>query len=816
MQTLFQDIRYSLRMLAKRPGFTAVAVITLALGIGANTAIFSLVNTVLLRPFPVAHPDELYSLSVTGKNDAMLAFSYPEYVDFRDRNDVLAGLFAARISPMSLSRGGNNERLWGYLVSGNYFEVLGVSAVQGRTFTADDDRARLASPVAVLSYGCWTRRFGADTGIVGQDVLINGHSFKIIGVTPEGFTGTEMIYTPEIWVPMMMQEWIEPGNGWLDRRRSGVIFATGRLAPNVLAQQAEASLNVLAAQLGKEYPDTDEGQTIQLMPPGFILPAIRGAFVSFTAILMATVGLVLLIACANLAGLLLARATERRREIAIRLAIGASRIRLVRQLLTESAVLALMGGALGLLLAVWIIDLVVAFKPPLDVPITIELGLDWRVLVFSLFVSLITGIVFGLVPALQATKPDLVPALRDSSSQTGARRSRLRSSLVVAQIALSLVLLIAAGLVLRALGRVQTMNPGFTVENGLVMSFDIGLQGYDQTRGQEFYRQVIERVERVPGVRSASLADLFPLSLNYSSNGVYIEEQAPVRGSDVPQAMVASVGLKYFTTMGIPILAGRDFSESDTDKSPRVVVVNEAFAHHFFSQAGSLEEVIGKRLSFRSSEGPFIQIAGIARDGKYWSIGEKPTPFIYSPLNQSYSPNATMLVRTTGDPKALAAAIRGTIAELDATLPVFDVKTFAEHLSFSLFPARVAATLLVSFGGLALLLAAVGTYGVAAYSVSQRTREIGIRMALGAARGDILKLMLSHGLKLASIGLVIGLAVAFSLTRLMETVLYGVSATDAVTFVSISVLLEGVVLAASFIPARRALAVDPMVALRYE
>jgi len=280
--------------------------------------------------------------------------------------------------------------------------------------------------------------------------------------------------------------------------------------------------------------------------------------------------------------------------------------------------------------------------------------------------------------------------------------------------------------------------------------------------------------------------------------------------------MVASVGLKYFTTMGIPILAGRDFSESDTDKSPRVVVVNEAFAHHFFSQAGSLEEVIGKRLSFRSSEGPFIQIAGIARDGKYWSIGEKPTPFIYSPLNQSYSPNATMLVRTTGDPKALAAAIRGTIAELDATLPVFDVKTFAEHLSFSLFPARVAATLLVSFGGLALLLAAVGTYGVAAYSVSQRTREIGIRMALGAARGDILKLMLSHGLKLASIGLVIGLAVAFSFTRLMETVLYGVSATDAVTFVSISVLLEGVVLAASFIPARRALAVDPMVALRYE
>src|SRR5205085_2673603 len=341
--------------------------------------------------------------------------------------DALAGIFATRIAPMSLSRNGNNERVWGYLVSGNYFEVLGVNAIQGRTFTMDDDRARLAAPVAVLSYGCWQRRFGADPAAVGQDVLINGHSFKVIGITPEGFSGTEMIYTPEIWVPMMMQEWVEPGNASLDRRAAHNIFVTGRLKPGVTPKQAEASLNVLAAQLGKEYPDTNEGVTIQLMPPGFILPSIRGAFVSFTAILMATVTLVLLIACTNLASQLLARATERRREIAIRLAIGAGRARLVRQLLTESALLALMGGALGLLLAIWIINLVVAFKPPLDVPVSIGLHVDWRVLVFSLLVSLITGIVFGLVPALQATNPDLVPALKDATLQTGARRSRLRS-----------------------------------------------------------------------------------------------------------------------------------------------------------------------------------------------------------------------------------------------------------------------------------------------------------------------------------------------------------------------------------------------------
>ncbi|HJQ25191.1 MAG TPA: ABC transporter permease [Blastocatellia bacterium] len=816
MQTLLQDMRYSMRLLAKRPGFTLVAIITLALGIGANTAIFSLVNTVLLRPFPVVRPGELYALSAIGQNDAILAFSYPEYVDFRDRNDVFTGLFATRIAPMSLSRDGNNERVWGYLTSGNYFEVLGVHAALGRTFTPDDDRTRLGSPVAVVSYGCWQRRFGGDPNTVGQDVLINGRPFKIIGVMPEGFSGTEMIYTPEIWAPMMMQEWVEPGNKWLDSRDTHNIFATGRLKPGVTPRQAEDSLNILAAQLGREYPNSDEGVTIQLMPPGFIIPKIRGAFISFTTILMATVVLVLAVACANLAGLLLARASSRRREIAIRLAMGASRWRLIRQLLTESALLALMGGAVGLVLAVWIINLVIAFKPPLDAPINIGLYVDWRVLAFSLLVSLMTGIVFGLVPALQATNPDLVPALKEATLQTGARRSLLRSALVVVQIALSLVLLIAAGLVLRSLGHVQTMNPGFEVANGLKMSFDIGLQGYDRAHGQQFYRQVIERVESVPGVRSATLTGLFPLSVDYSANAIFIEGQPPVRGAEVPNAMVASVAPKYCETMGIPILAGRDFNDGDTDKTTKVAVVNEAFAHRFFPEAHSLDEVIGKRFSFESLQGPFIQIAGVTRDGKYWSIGEAPQPFVYSPVAQYYVSSITLVVRTTSDPQALAGAIRGKVAELDATLPVYDVKTFAEHLSFSLFPVRIVAILLASFGGLALLLAGVGIYGVTAYSVSQRTREIGIRMALGAQRGDILKLMLSHGLKLAGVGLGIGLAAAFALTRLMAAVLYGVSATDAITFVGISLLLAGVALGACFVPARRATRVDPMVALRYE
>src|SRR5438128_3331727 len=494
------------------------------------------------------------------------------------------------------------------MVSGNYFDVLGVSAVQGRTITPDDDRAKLGSPVAVLSYSCWQRRFGGEPDVVGQDVLINGHSFKIIGIAPKGFKGIEMIFTPEVWLPMMMQEWIEPGNPWLDRRRTHNIFATGRLKPGMSPSQAEASLNVLAAALGKEYPESNEGATIRLIPPGFIIPTIRGAFVSITGILMSVVALVLLIASTNLASLLLARATERRREIAVRLAMGASRARLIRQLLTESALLALVGGALGLLLAIWVIDLVVTLKPPLDVPVTLELHVDWRVLAFSLLVSLSAGIVFGLMPALQATNPDLVSALKEASTKSSARRSRLRSGLVVAQMALSLVLLIAAGLVLRALGHLQDMNPGFEVAGGLQMSFDLGLQGYDQTRGQQFYRQLIERVESIPGVRSASLTDLFPLSVNYSSNGIYIEGTELVRGVDMPNAMVTSIGLNYFATMGIPLLAGRDFSDRDTDKSTRVAVVNEAFAHRFYPEKHSLDEVIGKRFSFGRTEGPFIQI----------------------------------------------------------------------------------------------------------------------------------------------------------------------------------------------------------------
>ncbi|HEV3469184.1 MAG TPA: ABC transporter permease [Pyrinomonadaceae bacterium] len=817
MGTLLKDIRFALRRLLKSPGFLLTAVASLALGVGANTAIFSLVNTALLRPLPAHRPERLYSLAVSGAGGSMLAFSYPAYRDYRDRSgEVLSGLFATRLAPMSLSRGGDNQRLWGYLVTGNYFDVLGVAAERGRTFTPEEDAAPLTHPVAVISHACWRHRFGSDPDVVGREITLNGRAFRVVGVAPEGFKGTEVVYTPEIWVPMMMQEWVEPGNAWLERRTTQNIFATGRLRDGVSPEQAEAALNLLAAQLGREHPETDEGQKITLMPPGFIVPQLRGAVLSFAAVLMGVVGLVLLLACVNLANLLLARAQGRRREIAICLAMGAGRFRLVRQLLTESAVLALAGGAVGLLLAVWILDLVAAFKPPIDIPVWIDLAVDWRVMLFALGASLLTSLVFGLAPALQATRPELIPALKDLGAQAGRGRSRLRSGLVVAQVALSLVLLVAAGLVVRALQQLQTASPGFEVENGLVLNYDLARQGYEQPRGEQFHRQVVERVEALPGVRSASLTDLFPLSLNYSSTNVQAEGQAAARGANVPQAMVASVGPDYFPTMGIPLLAGRDFAPTDDAEAPRVVVVNEALARRFFPGPDPAAAAVGRRLTFGGPEGPFSQIVGVARDGKYWTMGEAPQPFVYFPLAQSYSSTVTMVVRAEGDPAALAAAVRRAVRDLDPNLPLYDVKTIEEHLALSLFPARVAATLLGAFGLLALLLAAVGVYGVVSYAAARRTREIGIRMALGAQAADVLRLVGGRGMLLVAAGVAVGLLAALALTRFMESLLYGVSATDPAVFALVVALLGFVALLACYVPARRATKVDPVVALRHE
>ncbi len=812
---MFKELRYATRTLLKRPGFVLVAVFTLALGIGANTAIFSLVNTVLLRSLPVERPGEIVAVSMRAKDNSMFAFSYPNYIDFRDRNEVLSGLIAYRFVPLSLSRSGANERIWGYEVSGNYFDVLGVKAIHGRTFLPEEDKTRLTHPVVVLSYDSWQRRFSGDASIVGKDILINNHQFRVIGIGPEGFKGTEHVYAPELWLPAAMLGWAEPGSNTLDRRSDANFFAVGRIKPGLEVNQAEASLNLLAQQLGKEYPDTNEGQSIKLGPPGFILPELRGAVVSFTWVLMGAVALVLLVTCTNLAGLLLARAMDRRREIAIRLAMGANRFRLIRQLLTESVLLSLVGGAAGVLLAVWILKVLLTFKPPIDFPLTIDVGLDWRVLLFSLAVSLTAGAVFGLVPALQSTRPNLLHTLKDTAAQGGAGRTRLRSVLVVAQIAISLVVLIAAGLVVRTLQQLQTMNPGFDPRNALSMSFDLALQGYDEARGQQFYRQLAERVRTLPGVKSAAVTSYIPLSLNYNVRNVFVEGEPMERGANAPFAMNAMLGPRYFETMNTPVLHGREFTELDQEKSEQVVVVNETFVRRIMPALKSSAEAIGKRVRW-GAESPFMTIVGVVRDGKYFNISEEPRPFIWAPLTQDYNSTGAVVVRATGNPEAMFAAVRKEINALDPNLPLFDVQTLNEHLRLALFPARIAATVLGVFGLVALLLSAIGIYGITSYAVAQRTHEIGIRIALGAQLRDVLNLVLSHGLKLTIIGAAIGLIGAYAATRAITSVLYGVSATDPLTFVSISILLIGVALVACYVPARRATKDDPLIALRNE
>ena len=808
MQSLWQDLRYGARMLLKKPGFTLIAVITLALGIGANTAIFSLVNTALLRPLPVERPEQLFSINNVALN--LPAISYPNYRDFRDRNNSFSGMMLYRYRALGLSVNGVNERIWGYLATGNYFDVLGVKPALGRFFTPDDDKSPGGHPIAVITYDCWQKRFAGDPQVIGKPVIVNGRNFTIIGVAPQGFYGSEIGYRPEIWFPTMMQAQIEGRRFILEERDNPRFFAQGRLKLGVTARQAEAELNAIAAQLAREFPKENEGMAIALSPPGLIGSRLRGPVIGYSSVLMAVVGLVLLLACVNLANLLLARATERRKEIAVRLAIGASRRRLVRQLLTESVLLSALGGALGLLLAVWLVDAMTAFKPPIDVPLPVKLSIDGRVLLFTLIVSALTGVVFGLLPALQSTKPNLAPALKDEASLGGYRRSWLRNGLVVSQVSLSLVLLICAGLALRGLQRAQTLDPGFKPQQALEISFDLSLQGYDGSRARESKRRLLERVRALPGVQYAGLSNTMPLSLNTGDSPIYVEGQPEQRGANVPTAMSSSASPGFLPAMGTRLLEGRDFSEQDGESNRGAAIVNETFARLFWPGQSAL----GKRFSSAGSAGPWIEVVGVIQDGKYFSLSEVAMPFVYFNLNPQSSRDLTLVVRTTSEPQSAMAAIRSEFQQLDAALPLYNVQTMVEHMALPFFPARVAATLLGGFGLLALLLAAIGVFGVMSYAVTQRTREIGIRIALGAQAGGIFKLVVGQGLKLTAMGLGVGLACAFAGTRLMSGFLYGVSALDVITFVGVSSLLALVALLACYIPARRAMKVDPMVALR--
>ncbi len=820
METLWQDLRFGFRIMLKSRAFTAVAILSLALGIGANTTIFTLVNAVFLQPLPVKEPAQLVSVYGTDEKNKgnlldFMPVSYPNYMDYRDQNDVFSGLLAFSGVAMSLSGTGEPEQINGLIVSGNYFDVLGIKAARGRTFLPEEDGTPGTHPVVVISHGLWQRRFGGDPSLVGKTLALNNQRFTVIGIAPENFRGTFAIGASDFWVPMMMHDQVLTGvfRQWFNERRALLFNVVGRLKPGVTTEQAQAAMQTVGRRLEQEYPKENEKRNVSLLPllQSTINPNQRELFVRAGGLLTTIVGLVLLIACANVANLLLARATARRKEIAIRVAIGAGRWRIVRQLLTESILLSVLGGALGLLLAYWGRDLLWYFRPPFFNQNALSLDLNGRVLGFTMLLSLLTGVIFGLVPALQSTRSDTVSELKEKSSQINQTRRRfnLRSVLVVTQVALSLVSLIGAGLFLRSLRNAQAINPGFETEKLLVMSFDVGAQSYNETRGQEFYRQVQERVETIPGVRSAALATGQPFSGGFMRS-VFIEGQEPPGGRGI-LTLVNTVGLKYFETLGTPVLRGRDFRPTDRENAPKVVIINEAMARRFWPN----EDAIGKRFKFFGDDFQ-EEVIGIARNSDVVNLGEDPRPVAYLPLLQNYAANVTLHVRTNGDPAAVLGTVRREVQALDPNLPLVAVSTISEVLGQALYGPRMGATLLAIFGLLALVLASVGIYGVLAYSVSQRTHEIGLRMALGAQTGDVLKLVLKQGMVLVMAGVGMGLVASLALTHLISQLLFGVTAVDPITFAGTALLLAGVALLASYIPARRATKVDPMIALRHE
>ena len=834
METLLHDLRYAFRIFRASPGFAAVAILSLALGIGANTSIFSVVNAALLRPLPVTQPERLVFVFNGTQARPYSTSSFLDYVDYRDKNEVFDDVLTYSSITVSARSEDQTELLTGSIVSGNFFDALGVRAALGRTFLPDEDRTPNTMPVAVISHGLWERRFGSNPSVIGQELTLNGHAFTIVGVTPPEFHGAEVLETNDIYVPMMMQAVVRPPRGGfsgdmnpdlLQRRGPRWLRIIGRLKPGVSIEQAQASMTTLAAGLEQTYPETNRETIATLFPVNKVDPQAYTQLVSVAGLLLAVVAIVLLIACANVANLLLARAAGRRREIAVRLALGASRARLVRQLLTESVLLSLAGGVGGLLLAMWTIDVLKTATPPDGIfSFTLDYNMDGRVLAFTFLLSLATGMIFGLAPALQASRPDLVPALKDEASAAaqGRRRFSLRNLLVVAQVAFSLVLLIGAGLFLRSLNNAQAIDPGFDANKILNAQLNINLLRYTKTQGQEFYRQIVERIESLPGVESASMARIVPMSGGGRLSSLHIEgRQSPDRVGrtegtgleDTPDTVNTNVvGLKYFQTMGIPLLRGRDFGAQDREGAPLTVIVNEAFAKRYFDG----EEAIGRRIGFRGAQGPWSEIIGVARDSKYRTIGEVPRPTAFVALAQNHETGMALHVRTAGDPISVAGAVRREVQALDQNLPVTNLQSMSDVLSSSLFAARMGALLLAIFGSLALVLAAVGLYGVMSYTVARRTREIGIRMALGARTGNVLRLVLKEGMALVGGGVVAGLGVAAAVTRLLTSFLYGISPLDVVTFAAIPLVLGFVALLATYLPARRATKVDPMIALRYE
>jgi len=808
METLLRDLRYGIRSLLKRPGFTAVTIIILALGIGANTTVFSLMDAVLLRSLPVRNANEIVEIATRTTGGGLHPdFSYPLYAAMRESNSELAGMIAYADSSFGLSAGDQTERLRGEYVSANYFDVLGVRPSTGFTFTRDDERPG-AQQVAVISYALWNRRFGGDPSVVQKTIALNGRTFSVIGVAPRTFSGLVRGMGADVWITLPHVAELENSPERMTSVTSSWLALVGRLRPQFTIQQAQALMTARLPSGFEAARGSGSWDVVLTKAAGgndiYVAELSRPLTMLFVA-----VGLILAIACANIAGLMLVRAQARGREIGIRLALGASRLRIISQLLTESLLLAVAGGSLGLIIAIWTTDLASGLRTTIGGALRLDVSLNSRVLIFNLAVSVLTVLWFGLAPALKATRFDLVPVLKDVTNMSGRRRRpSAHSVLVVTQVTLALVLLASAGLFLQSVGNLRAIDKGFSGDKVLAMSLDMELQGYDKNRGKNFYAGVLDNVSTLPGVQSVTLASTLPVT----AGGMRMQRPENFTKPAVNERIsidVVRIAPRFFETIGLPLLRGRDFRALDTEKSTPTIIVNEAMAQKFWPGA----DPVGR--AFNDGDTTF-EVVGVARDTKYRDLRERSRMTMYRPLTQFYSSGVNLLVRTTSDPTPLAPTIQNRLRLLEPALAVFNIRTLSEHVDRSLYAERMQSLLLSVFSVLALVLTAVGIYGVIAFTVAQRTREVGIRMALGAQKKDVLKLILIRGMLLAAWGTGMGLIGCYWLSRLVSNQLYGVSAHDPATLVTVAALLIVVALSASYIPARRATKVDPLVALRYE
>jgi predicted permease len=825
MEKLWQDLKYSARMLLKNPGFTAVAVLSLTLGIGANTTIFTLVKAVFLQPFPVKDAGRLVMVYATNQPKGgtlanYLPSSYLNAMDFREKNDVFSGLSMFQFNGDPLDVNGRTEGVGVQLVNWDFFDILGVRPEVGRWFVADEDKSPGAKPVAVLSHSLWMNDFGGNPGIVGKTIRLNNMDFGVVGVAPENFRQLGAIGTMDIWVPMMMHDQINNSatKGWYPRRGYRMLFMIARLKPGVSLEQAQSSTHALGEHLAQEYPDANSGRNVSLMPfdQTNVPPNQHGMFVLAGTLMSVIVGLVLLIACGNVANLLLARAKQRSRELAIRISVGASRSRIIRQLLTESLLLALISAGLGTLCAVWTKDLMWKLLPG-GRPRGLDTSTDARVLIFTLVVSVFATLIFGLIPALQASRTGQIAALKDRSDAPSAsgRWYGLRGILVSAQITLSLIALMGAGLFVHSLFNAQKIDTGFETKNELIVFLNPGDQHYTQPQAEQFYREATERVRSLPMVTAAGISNTAPFNNSVRAN-LYTTEgdsKDPRNGKLTPQIAVLP---GFFTGAGISMIAGRDFNDHDDAQAAKVAVVNQALA----GQMWPGQSPLGKRLFFHQADGTdwTVEVVGEVRTVKFSTLGEDPQPLFYVSLKQQYSPNVVMYVRTKDNPDSAISSVLSAVQSVgkDMTIRGDQIQTLPERMSDQLTTARFGAQLLAGFASLAMLLAALGTYGVMSYSVGQRTQEIGIRIALGAQRGNILKMVMGNGMAMVIAGTAAGLLASIFLTRTVSSLLYGIESFDAISFAATASILLLVAVVACWLPARRAMRVDPMVALRYE